>query len=272
MNGDTTVVITNYDYGEFLPEAVESALGQEGGPPRVIVVDDGSKDPATLEVLDRLPDGVELVRQENAGLSAARNRGLAMADTPFLLVLDADDRLRPGALRAMKAPLLADPALGFAYGITVFFGDWQGDMRMPGYDPYRLLYRHTIGSTALMRREVFEQTGGFDPQFRGYEDWDFWLQALEHGWRGRRVPEVTFEYRRHGPTMLSRARLEYRESYRRLRAKHAGLYARRRELARESELGPVARAVHRWWWGPRPIPARVEHRLHALLWGRGSGG
>jgi glycosyltransferase involved in cell wall biosynthesis len=267
MNDDTTVVITNYEYGEFLPEAVASALGQDGGPPRVIVVDDGSRQPDTLAALERLPEGVELVRQANAGLSAARNTGLRQATTPFLIVLDADDRLRPGALRAMKAPLIADERLGFAYGVTVFFGDWEGELTMPPYDAYRLLYRHTIGSTALMRRELFEAVGGFDPEFRGYEDWDFWLGALERGWRGRQVREVTFEYRRHGSTMLSGARLAYRDWYRRLRRKHAALYARRAELARESDLSAAGRAAYRWWWGPRPIPARVEHALHTVLWG-----
>jgi hypothetical protein len=80
---------------------------------------------------------------------------------------------------------------------------------------------------------------------------------------------VTFEYRRHGATMLSGARREYRHWYRRLRAKHAGLYARSRELARESDLGPAGRAVYRWYWGPRPVPARLEHALYAGIWGRG---
>ena len=57
-HSDITVIVTNYNYGTFLEEAVASVLGQEGGPPQVIVVDDGSTDPETLEVLDRLPEGV----------------------------------------------------------------------------------------------------------------------------------------------------------------------------------------------------------------------
>ncbi len=264
---DVTVVVTNFNYGRFLPEAIASALAQRGGPPHVIVVDDGSTDPNTMRVLDELPAPVELVRQPNAGLSAARNAGLRRARTPYLMVLDADDRLRAGALDALRAPLDADPHLGFAYGITTFFGDWEGEMTMPPYDPFRLLYRHTIGSTALMRRELFDATGGFDPDFRGYEDWEFWLHALAHGWRGMQVRVATFDYRRHGSTMLSGARLEYRTWYRRLQAKHAPLYARSRELARETAAGPLQRAVYRWWWGARPLPARVEHALHALLWG-----
>ena len=87
-----------------------------------------------------------------------------------------------------------------------FFGAWEGELRFPDYDPYRLLYRHTIGLSALMRREVIEDTGGFDPAFESYEDWELWLNALAHGWRGRRVDAVTLEYRRHAGTLEARAR------------------------------------------------------------------
>ena len=119
-----------------------------------------------------------------------------------------------------------------------------------------------------MRREVFVDTGGFDEEFRHYEDWELWLHALEHGWRGRQVDAVTVEYRKHGPSKLREDRKRYRSSYRRLRAKHAGLYARAGELAAESDLGLVGRLVHRAYWGPRPIPARLEQLLYARYFGR----
>ena len=217
-HSDITVIVTNYNYGDFLEEAVASVLAQEGGPPQVIVVDDGSTDPDTLEVLDRLPEGVRLIRGENAGVASARNVGLAAAETPFLMILDADDRLRPRALSLLRATLEADPALGFTYGITRFFGEWEGEMTMPPYDPYKLLYRHTIGTTCLMRRELVADVGGFDADFGGYEDWEFWLHALQKGWHGRRVEEITFEYRRHGSTKLTADRLEYRRWFKRLRS------------------------------------------------------
>ncbi len=268
MNDDVTVVITCFDYGAYLAESVASALAQEGGEPRVMVIDDGSTDAHTLAELARLPPGVELVRQANAGLARARNTGLARVRTRYALVLDADDRLTPDALRRLREPLADDPGLGFSYGLVRFFGAWEGILRMPRYDPYRLLYRHNIGSTALMRRELFEDLGGYDPSFTGYEDWEFWLHALARGWHGRRVEAVTLLYRRHGDTMFAGARARYRSTFRQLRRKHATLYTRagRRRLRAESELGGAARLVYRWWWGVRPLPARVELALQALLW------
>jgi glycosyltransferase involved in cell wall biosynthesis len=262
-NDDVTAVIACFNYGRYLREAVDSVLAQEA---RLVVVDDGSTDPETHAVLDALPAGVDVVRQRNSGVCAARNAGLARVDTPYAIVVDADDRLAPGALAAMRAPLDADPRLGFAYGTMRFFGAWQGELRFPDYDAFRLLYRHTIGLSALMRREVVEDTGGFDPAFESYEDWELWVNALAHGWRGRRVDAVTLEYRRHpGASKLAEDRRRYRAHYAALRRKHAALYARAAELSREGRVGPLQRAVHRWFWGPRPVPAGVEAFLHRRL-------
>jgi glycosyltransferase involved in cell wall biosynthesis len=271
MNDDVTVVLTCFNYGAYLAESVQSVLSQDGGAPRVMVIDDGSTDTHTLAELERLPAEVELVRQANAGLAEARNAGLRQARTPFALVLDADDRLAPGALRRLREPLEAEPELGFSYGIMCFFGAWEGVLRMPPYDPYRLLYRHNIGSVALIRRELFEDVGGYDPAFNGYEDWEFWLHALERGWRGRRVEAVTLYYRRHGQTMFAGARSHYRATFRQLRRKHSELYGRaqRRRLRADSDLGIAARLLYQWWWGWRPLPARIELALQSLLWRAG---
>jgi GT2 family glycosyltransferase len=191
----------------------------------------------------------------------ARNAGLARAGTPYVIVLDADDRLAPGALGALRAPLDSDPKLGFAYGRMRFFGDWEGELRFPPYDPYALLYRHTIGLSALARREVFEQTGGFDSAFEQYEDWELWVNALAHGWQGRQVDVVTVEYRRHEGSKQVRDRRAYRKAFRQLREKHAGLYRHP-----PKGLGRLTRPWYRFFWGYRPVPAALETALHRRHW------
>jgi glycosyltransferase involved in cell wall biosynthesis len=251
---DVTVVIANHNYGRYLPEAVESAR-REGA--RVVVVDDGSTEP-----LPELLTDVEVIRQENQGVACARNNGLARVETPYALVLDADDRLTPGALDVLRDPLEADANLGYAYGRMRFFGDWEGELRFPPYDPYALLYRHTIGLSALTRRQVFEDTGGFDPAFEQFEDWELWVNALAHGWHGRQVDAVTVEYRRHAGAKRETDRAAYRRMYRQLRAKHARLYAE----PPASRLGAAGRVWHRAFWGHRPIPARVETALQRRRW------
>ncbi|MDX6667026.1 MAG: hypothetical protein QOK04_406 [Solirubrobacteraceae bacterium] len=266
-NGDVTAVVACFNYGRFLSEAVDSLLGQAGGPPHVIVVDDGSTDPGTLTELDRLPPEVDVIRQANQGVCAARNAGLARVETEYAIVLDADDRLAAGALEAMRAPLQRQSELGFAYGYMRFFGDWDGLLTFPPYDPYKLLYRHTIGLTCLMRRALVRDTGGFDPAFEQFEDWELWVNALANGWQGERVESVTLEYRRHGDTKLAADRARYRRAFRRLRQKHAALYRDRTRLAGQSDLSGPGRLYYQAFWGWRPLPGAVERWLHRLRWG-----
>ena len=266
MNTDVTVVVTCFNYGQYLEEAVESALAQSGGPPHVIVVDDGSTDSETREAIDRLPEQVEVVRQRNQGVSVARNTGLARAKTPYLLILDADDRLAPDALASLRPPLIENEQLGYSYGLARFFGEWEGILRFPPYDPYRLLYRNLVGLSALMRREVFETTGGFDTNFRNYGDWEFWLHALACGWQGVQVDSVTLEYRRHTGSMWDRRK--YRDAFAAIRRKHARLYDDNSALARQSELGLAGRLAYRFLWAVRPIPAPLERALQAAHWRR----
>jgi glycosyltransferase involved in cell wall biosynthesis len=255
-NGDITVVVACFNYGRYLREAVDSALTQGA---KVIVVDDGSTEP-----LPELPPEVEVLRQENQGVARARNAGLRRVTTPFTLVLDADDRLLPGALAELRKPLEADPKLGFAYGRMRFFGDWGGELRFPPYDPYALLYRHTIGLSALARTEVFQRTGGFDPAFEQFEDWEHWVHALSFGWHGRQVDAVTVEYRRHEGSKHWVDRRSYRHVFRQLKEKHPRLYRSRQP----TRLGRLGRAWYRYFWGRRPIPAAIELAAHRLRWRR----
>lgn len=262
---DVSVVIPCFNHGAYIGEAVDSVLEQEGASPRIVVVDDGSTDEATLVALGALPDGVEVIRQANAGPAAARNAGIEATDSPYLLMLDADDRLPEGALADLRAALDADPEAGYAYGVMHFFGDWSGEVRLPPYDPYRLLYRGIVGWIGLIRREAWEAAGHFDPAMQGFEDWDFTLGALAAGWRGRRLDRVVLDYRKHGRSGLEQDRHRYRELYRRLRAKHARLYERAPDAARESDLGPAGRLFYRTYWAWRPLPAALERAVYSLV-------
>ena len=90
-------------------------------------------------------------------------RGLLVVSSESDISLELDHVAVEGADR--QRVLEADPTLGFAYGRMRFFGDWEGELRFPPYDPYRLLYRHTIGLTALARRELFAASNRRRPLF-----------------------------------------------------------------------------------------------------------
>jgi glycosyltransferase involved in cell wall biosynthesis len=260
---DITVVIPCFNHGNFLLQSVDRALGQHGGPPKVIVVDDGSTDEETTRALDTLPKGVELIRQRNSGPAVARNAGFQRSSDELLLMVDADDRLTLDALDTLRPPLESHPEVGYCYGLMKLIGAWSGVLRFPDFDPYILLHRSIGGAQlGLVRRRCWEDAGGFDPAIDGYEDWDFCLSALEKGWRGLQIPQVTHEYRKHERSGEEEHRRRYRHVYRQIRAKHAELFARRQEFAAQSDLGPLRRLVYRTFWAWRPIPARVEKALY----------
>ncbi len=265
-HGDITVVIPCFNHGRYLLESVDRALGQNGGPPKVIVVDDGSTDEETERALDELPAGVELIRQRNAGVAAARNAGFENSESELLLMVDADDRLTVDAIDTLRPPLESNPDVGYCYGLMKLIGAWSGVLRFPDFDPYILLHRSIAGAQlGLVRRRCWEDAGGFDSAIDGYEDWDFCLSALEKDWRGLQINQVTHEYRKHERSGEEEHRRRYRHVYRQMRAKHADLFARRGEFAAESRLGPAQRLVYRTFWAWRPIPARVEKALYRNL-------
>lgn len=104
------VVVTNHNYARFLPQAIESALAQTHPEVSVVVVDDGSSD-GSREVLGGFEDRVEVVLQEQGGQASALNAGLELCRGDVLLVLDADDRLRPQAAARVAAAFAARPGL-----------------------------------------------------------------------------------------------------------------------------------------------------------------
>jgi glycosyltransferase involved in cell wall biosynthesis len=201
-----TVVIPCYNQAHFLGEAIESVLSQGYKNFEIIVVDDGSTDD-TSEVASRYQK-VHLIRQENQGLSAARNRGLSESEGEYVVFLDADDRLLPNALEVGVRELEAHPECAFAFGYhtnIAIDGSPLATSHPPHNEPDQylaLLRRCYIRMHAVMyRRSVFETVGGFDTSLSASEDYDMYLRITReypvhhHG-------EVVAEYRRrHGKNM-----------------------------------------------------------------------
>jgi glycosyltransferase involved in cell wall biosynthesis len=129
------VVITNHNYGRFLPEAIESACAQTHPAVRVVVVDDGSTD-ESRQVLEDYRDRVEVVLKEQGGQASALNAGLERCRGEVLLVLDADDRLRPQAAERVAAAFAAGPGLSkvqFPMAIVDADGRPTGEVKPGGH-------------------------------------------------------------------------------------------------------------------------------------------
>ena len=190
-----SVVIPCFNDGAFVPGAIASV--REHDAVEIVVVDDGSTDPATLTVLDDLRGrGIRVIRQDNAGLAAARMRGVAETSAPFVLCLDSDDELAPGALGELADAIEANPDAAFALGSLELFGARSEVRTFPPWDPWRLLYVNHWTATGLYRREELTAVGGWTLA-DCYEDWDLLLALAEHGSSPVIVDRVAIRYRQH---------------------------------------------------------------------------
>lgn len=206
---DLSVVIPCYNLGEMLVEAVASV--ERTAPERceLIVVNDGSSQPRTLEVLEVLrKGGYHVVDQPNAGLASARNRGIREARGRYVLPLDADNRLAPGYIPSALHLLDSQPEVGVCYGDWLEFGCRNGRKPAPEFDLPALLWSNYIDACAVYRREIWEASGGYDAAAPAWEDWDFWISTAERGWRFHRLQDVAFEYRVRPNSMLRNAERE----------------------------------------------------------------
>jgi glycosyltransferase involved in cell wall biosynthesis len=273
--GKVSVVIPCYNQARFLGEAIGSVLCQGYADLEIVVVDDGSGDGAG-EVAAGYAGAdprVRLIRQENRGLAAARNRGLAGAGGEYVVFLDSDDRLVSGALEVGVRELGAHPGCAFVSGLcrkitadgSVVPG-WE-QFRV-GDDPYLELLRSCpIYVPAVMyRRRVFDAVGGFDPSYRAAEDYDLYYRILE------RFPvhchdTLVAEIRRHDANMT-------RDRTLMLKYNMAALRSQRKRVKGVARYEAAYKAGERLWrdWHGAPVVDQVRSHLREGRWRRGLGG
>lgn len=192
-----SVVIPCYNAGEYLEEAVQSALAQTYRDVEVIVVDDGSTDARTKEILDGANwPNTTIIRQANGGPSAARNRAISAASGEFILPLDADDRISPAYIEKAVAVMQARPEVGIVYCKAHKFGVEKGAWQLPAYTLNELVIDNVIFCTSLYRKEDWSRVGGYNESLRhGMEDYEFWIKLVHLGCAVHQIDEPLFFYR-----------------------------------------------------------------------------
>jgi len=204
------VVIVSYNQAHYLSQALESVRAQRRPCDRLVVVDDGSTDnPAA--VVAGFPHA-RLITQQNRGLAAARNAGLAVLDTSFVVFLDADDRLEPNAIELGLACFARVPESGFVYGGHLYIdADGQelgGRFEPPREDPYLHFLRGNfiaMHGAVMYRRDCLLAVGGFDETLRRCEDYDLYLR-LTRRYQVTGYPDLVASYRLHGNNMSANHR------------------------------------------------------------------
>jgi glycosyltransferase involved in cell wall biosynthesis len=291
-----TVIVPAYNAAETIEQAIRSVRAQTESSFEVIAVDDGSTD-ATPELLRRMAaddDRIRVVRQDNAGPSAAREAALQRAAGAYLTFLDSDDLLMPAYLRTMGDTLEADVRIGLAHARAWVLDEAGGGGRIrrtvwppPGYvtaagtdpaDPVvALAAGNYVGAVQTARRTAVERAGGLDVGLDQAEDYDLWVRIAIAGFRIVSAPG-TLVVMRNRAGSLSKDQLELARGVRAVCERIVSVYdvsdearrAARRQLDRanrEIELvgggAPARGAVRRL----RLALGRAKRRLlSARLW------
>ncbi|CAA9274171.1 MAG: hypothetical protein AVDCRST_MAG04-3321 [uncultured Acetobacteraceae bacterium] len=188
-----SILTPAYDVARFIGTTLDSVLAQTTPDWEMVVVDDGSQDGTAAVVATRRDPRIRLIRQGNAGVSAARSRAMEAARGRAILFLDADDWLAPDALARLSTALRSAPQAVGAYGAFAFVAEDSE----PGDPPLRrktgpfpagdILERLVIqnlfanGGHLLLRREAVDRAGPFLSHVRYGEDWEYWIRLALQG-------------------------------------------------------------------------------------------
>jgi glycosyltransferase involved in cell wall biosynthesis len=245
---DVVVVVPVYQQPGLLTEAVLSVLDQDLNPPPVaVLVNDGCPLPESDEECRLFrrahPESILYVRQRNRGLAAARNTGIAVALECFphleaVYFLDADNRLERHCLRRMLDALRTSGA-GWVFPDIDLFGI-PSLIGMAGeYSVLEHVLSNVSDAGSMVGRAVLDAGVRFDETMRlGLEDWEFWLQAIQQGFRGHHARDVGFRYRRRPESMLQATRPHHGDVVTYIRGKHAGWINPRSIVTLEHEEAP----------------------------------
>jgi glycosyltransferase involved in cell wall biosynthesis len=218
-----SVVIPTYNAGQFIAAALDSVLSQSFRDLEVVVVDDGSTDDTEAR-MQAYGTPIRYLRQKNAGVAVARNRGIAESRSKYIAFLDADDTWFPNKLGRQIDALSSHPGVRACYSAFQMVDAQLRSLGVPA-NPRRaglledlLMRGNVIGSicTVLAERTLFDEVGAFDPTLSQCADWDMWVRI------GTRtdalyLDEPLVTYRQHAANMSRNARLLEEDSLRVLR-------------------------------------------------------
>jgi len=198
MDKTVSVIMPVYSYARFLDEAIPSVLNQTIKAHEIIVVSDGAID-NSVEVASKYP--VRIIEKVNGGLSSARNAGIKEATGKYIVCIDGDDIMKPNFIEEHLK--LMDEKSIVTCGLMAFGSESYTARPQKATIPI-LLKTNVIYSNSMFPKQAWIDVGGYDEcelLRYGWEDREFWLRCLAHGYESKVSMEITMLYRRHGEAM-----------------------------------------------------------------------
>ena len=202
-----TVYITNFNYGKFIKQAIESVLIQTEQSFELIIIDDGSTD-NSKEIIEKYNDlkNIRIVYQKNKGLNVTNNIALRAARGKYIVRLDADDYFSPNALELLLEKLESDSMLGMVFP-DYFIVDTQGEVleRQKRHDfdnEVKLFDQAAHGACTMIRVKFLREIGGYDESFSCQDGYELWVKFTSK-FKVSNINEPLFYYRKHGKNLTS---------------------------------------------------------------------
>lgn len=221
-----SVIVPCHNGGRFLDELVANLREQTFKDFEIVIVNDGSTEQDTLNVLKRLESEVRVVHQENRYLPGARNRGFLEAKADIVLPLDCDDRLEPTFLAETLAALRNAPnSTGFVFTHMRLAGSIEGVLKTH-CNRFDQLFLNHMAYCLLIKKIAWQQIGGYDETMRdGAEDWEFNIRLLKAGFGWVEVPRPLLIYSvRADGMLLSKSARMHATIWRCIRDRNPDLY------------------------------------------------
>jgi glycosyltransferase involved in cell wall biosynthesis len=254
-----SVIIPCYNLGQYIDEAVDSVLAQTFQDFEIVIVNDGSTDPFTNELLAnyRRPK-TRVLTTENRGVSAARNLAIEHSKGKYISAVDADDKIEPTYFEKAFRILEADEGVAWVSSWLRTFGDEDWVWKQERCDLATLLGECTVLTAAPVRRTALQAVGGYDSRLLAMEDWELWINLAVHGFRGVIIPEVLFHYRRRAGSLTTTTWLggSHLELFEQILVKHRAAYEEH-QLDLLSRKDAICCDVLKATYG-------IERRIHTL--------
>lgn len=200
---DVSIIVTTYNYANYLGECIASCLGQKASDIKyeVIVVDDGSTDDTLAVMRKFLSSDVRYYHIENSGIERASNFGFSKAKGKYIVRVDADDILLSNYLVSMQPHLGVGHSFIYSDYIVIDQNSNQlREFRLPKFDRSEIFKRGDFLATGtLFCADLLSRLAGYkvDIVNSGLENYEFILRCLESGYYGVHIPKILFGYRRH---------------------------------------------------------------------------
>lgn len=198
MKPIVSIIVPCYNQAPYIAETLNSVLASNFEAWECIIMDDGSTDRSEeiIRPFCEKDKRIRYYRQENSGVSRARNHAVEYASGEFLLPLDGDDRIAPSYIRLAVEYMREHPDTRLVYCLAEHFDQLNGPWLLPEYRYEWLVVENMIFNTSLFRKADFERVGGYNENMKtGFEDWDFFLKLIGPEDKVHRIDKVLFYYR-----------------------------------------------------------------------------